>query len=69
MYHSFSHKRLCDITLLNGELDRIEVQAILHLIEGGDHSFKVLKRLGRNEQSVWDEIVDVMVKWFEELTQ
>ncbi len=58
---------LCDITLLNAEFDRIEGQATLHLIEGGDHSFKVLKRLGRSEQSVWDEFVEVMVKWFEEL--
>jgi hypothetical protein len=37
------------------------------LSEDGDHLFKVLKRLERNELSVWDEIVEIMATWFEQV--
>jgi predicted alpha/beta-hydrolase family hydrolase len=32
-------------------------------IEGGDHSFKVLKRLGRDQGAVYDEIADGVMRW------
>jgi predicted alpha/beta-hydrolase family hydrolase len=54
---------LCDLELLEPILARLDVPISLHRIEGGDHSFKVLKRIGRKQESVWEEIVQVMVKW------
>jgi hypothetical protein len=35
----------------------------LHVIDGGDHSFKPPKRMGRAEPEVWDEIVTVTAEW------
>lgn len=41
--------------------------ATLHRIEGGDHSFKVLKRSGRDASDVRAELTDTIARWIEEL--
>lgn len=38
-------------------------RATLHVVEGGDHSFKVLKRSGRTPAEVMDELVDTVDHW------
>jgi predicted alpha/beta-hydrolase family hydrolase len=38
-------------------------RATLHIVEGGDHSFKVLKRTGRTEAEVLDELADTFTTW------
>lgn len=58
-----SRDRLCDLALLRQALTQVQAPVALHLIEGGDHSFKVLKRLGRSEVEVWQEIVGVILAW------
>ncbi len=58
---------LCDLTLLDSILSGLDVPVSLHIIEGGDHSFRVLKRLGRTQESVWEEIVKVISGWIKEL--
>lgn len=55
--------RLCDLQRLRAALHGLEVPATLHVIEGADHSFKVLKRLGRGDMDVWAEIVAVTTAW------
>jgi hypothetical protein len=40
-------------------------RATLHLVEGGDHSFKVLKRTGRTEEDVMGELADTIAAWAE----
>ncbi len=35
----------------------------LHLLDGADHGFNVLKRTGRSKQDVWREVVEVLVDW------
>jgi hypothetical protein len=37
--------------------------ATLHVVEGGDHSFKVPKRSGRSEGEVLSELADSIVDW------
>lgn len=37
--------------------------ATLHVVEGGDHSFRVLKRSGREAADVMAEIRDAVVSW------
>jgi len=37
--------------------------ATLHVVEGGDHSFKVLKRTGRTETDVMNELADTITAW------
>ncbi len=38
-------------------------RATLHVVEGGDHSFKVLKRTGRTDADVMNEIADTIFAW------
>ena len=38
-------------------------RATLHLVDGGDHSFKVLKRTGRTEEDVMGELAETIVAW------
>jgi predicted alpha/beta-hydrolase family hydrolase len=37
--------------------------ATLHIVDGGDHSFKVLKRTGRTETDVMNELADTITTW------
>jgi predicted alpha/beta-hydrolase family hydrolase len=52
-----------DLTLLAPVVRRLGALATLHLVEGGDHSFKVLKRSGRTETDTMGELVDAIVGW------
>ncbi len=54
---------LCDLALLRRALPKIPAQADLHLVEGGDHSFNVLKRTGVTQDEIWRNIVAVVVSW------
>lgn len=54
---------LCDLDLLKTALKQMQAPVTLRVIEGGDHSFNVLKRLARSEQQVHEEIVDVISHW------
>src|SRR5204863_1390764 len=51
-----------DLTLLRPVIKRLGGRATLHLVEGGDHSFHVLKRSGRTDAEVMDEIADAIVE-------
>lgn len=42
-------------------------QGRLHFVEGGDHSFNVLKRSGRSPEGVLDELTDAIVGWSEDI--
>ena len=39
-------------------------QSTVHLLEGADHGFKVLKRSGRTQEEVWEEATACLVTWF-----
>src|SRR6266704_6268105 len=52
-----------DLKLLRPVVKRLGERATLHLVEGGDHSFPVLKRSGRTDAEVMDEIADAIVEW------
>jgi predicted alpha/beta-hydrolase family hydrolase len=58
-----SRDRLCNLDLLRSVLTNVSAPATLHVIEEGDHSFKVPKRTGRTERQIWDEIVEVVAAW------
>lgn len=58
---------LCRLELLRPVLARLGPHARLHLIEGGDHSFRLPKRLGRGEREVWDDIVEAASRWMAEV--
>lgn len=58
---------LCTLDLLKATLQRLPATTQLHVIEGGDHSFKVLKKLGRSEREIWDEIIATSAQWVAQL--
>ncbi len=52
-----------DLKLLRPVVKRLGERATLHLVEGGDHSFHVLKRSGRVEADVMGELVGAIAEW------
>jgi len=52
-----------DLTLLRPVVQRLGERATLHLVEGGDHSFHVLKRSGRTDADVMTELVATVDRW------
>jgi len=53
---------LCDLERLQ-EVLRGLPQATLHVVQGGDHSFRLPRRDGKPEQVVWADIVGSVVRW------
>ena len=54
---------LAQLDLITGVCHRLGSKATLHVVEGADHSFAVLKRSGRSEAEVMDELTDTLVGW------
>jgi len=52
-----------DLTLLRPVVKRLGERATLHLVEGGDHSFHVLKRSARTDADVMGELVGAIADW------
>jgi len=52
-----------DLKLLKPVVSGLGERATLHLVEGGDHSFHVLKRSGRTDAEVMGELLDTIVAW------
>jgi len=55
------------LDLLQQVVGRLGTRATLHLVEGGDHSFKVKKSSGRTEADVMAELAGVMREWADRL--
>jgi predicted alpha/beta-hydrolase family hydrolase len=51
------------LDLITDVCEELEPNATLHVVEGGDHSFGVLKRDGRTPSQVLGELADTMVEW------
>ena len=58
-----------DLKLLRPVVKRLGERATLHLVEGGDHSFKVLKKTGRSDVEVMGELVAAIVGWARKLVE
>ncbi len=55
--------KLADLDLMRPVCKSLGERVRLHVVAGGDHSFKVLKRSGRNEEEVLDELADTLARW------
>lgn len=51
------------LDLLQGVVQRLGSRATLHLIEEGDHSFKVPKRTGKTESDILEELAITIQQW------
>jgi predicted alpha/beta-hydrolase family hydrolase len=54
---------LADLELLTPICDCLGDRATLHIVDGGDHSFKVLKRSGRTDPEVLEELAQAISDW------
>jgi len=52
--------KLAELICLEPVCDKLGARATLHIVEGGDHAFHVLKRSGRKDDEVLDEICDAV---------
>ncbi len=59
--------KLANLTLLEPLLDSVEPRPTLHVVEGADHGFHVLKRSGRNDEEVLDVMCQRFTHWATEL--
>lgn len=58
---------LADLEMIRGVTARLGALATLHVIEGGDHSFAVLKRSGRTGDEVMAELAGTAAAWVDRL--
>ena len=60
--------KLADLTYLQPVCERLGPQATLHTVEGGDHSFGMLKRSGRTQAEALTELADSIQAWTRNLS-
>ncbi len=58
---------LADLALLRPIVKRLGPRAVLRVIEHADHGFHVLKRSGRTDEQVLDELASAVAAWREGL--
>ena len=58
---------LADLDLLRPIVGQLGARATLHVVDGADHGFQVLKRSGRTPADVMDELTRTMEGWAESL--
>ncbi len=63
LFFQGSRDSLCQLKVFEPLLETLSPKPILHIIEGADHSFKLLKRINRTEQSVFNEIIQTSADW------
>jgi predicted alpha/beta-hydrolase family hydrolase len=68
LFFTGTRDSLCDLKLLRRVLDRLEIDWDLDVIEGGDHSFNLLKTAGISQQEVYDHILGKLVAWLKTKT-
>ena len=56
---------LADLGLLRPVVAALGTKAMLHEIEGGDHSFGVLKKSGRSNDEALGEVLDTLAGWID----
>jgi len=61
--------RLAELSRLEPVCAGLGSRATLHVVEGGDHSFQVLKRSGRSEVEVHGELADAVARFVEDIAR
>jgi predicted alpha/beta-hydrolase family hydrolase len=68
LFFAGTRDALCSLDLLREALAELP-RATLHVIEGGDHSFALPRRLRRSAQEVIEQIVGASVDWIERIAR
>lgn len=61
-----SKDRLCPVAPLREILEQVPAPTRLHVVPDGDHSFHIPKALGRTDEEIHAELVEVIASWVEE---
>ena len=59
--------KLANLELLRPVLDDVTPNPTLHVVDGADHGFHVLKRSGRTDDEVLEEMCDTVADWVDVL--
>jgi uncharacterized protein len=54
---------LAHLDLMRPVCDRLGARATLHIVDGADHGFEVLKRSGRTNTEVMEELAETVASW------
>jgi predicted alpha/beta-hydrolase family hydrolase len=60
--------KLAELELLRPVIERLGPRAALHVVEGADHSFEMLKRSGRSANDVLEELTRTVAAWAERVS-
>lgn len=60
---------LADLVLLEPLLATVEPTPVLHVVEGADHGFHVLRKSGRTDQDVLEELCVRLASWMEKMLE
>ncbi len=60
---------LADLTLLRPVCAKLAPRATLHVVDMADHSFHVLKRSGKRDSDVLNELARTVASWADSLVQ
>ena len=55
--------RLAELERVRRVCERLQDRATIHIVEGADHGFSVLKRSGRTDTGVQEEMADALARW------
>lgn len=66
LFFQGSRDSLCQLNVFKPLLETLSPKPTLHVIEGGNHSFNLLKRIDRSVQSVFDEVIKISADWINE---
>jgi uncharacterized protein len=58
-----SRDNFARLDLITDVYERLQPRATLHLINGGDHSFRVPKQSGHSGREVLAELGDTIARW------
>lgn len=58
---------LADLVHMHEVVGGLGERATMHVVEGGDHSFKTPKSAGRSEGDIFDELADALAAWAERI--
>jgi predicted alpha/beta-hydrolase family hydrolase len=65
LFFTGTRDSLCDLAALNRVLERLSVLWELQIIEGGDHSFRLPKSADRDQEAVYEQILQKTLAWLE----
>jgi hypothetical protein len=68
LFFAGTRDSLCDLSRLNGVLDKLICKWDLGIIEGGDHSFNLLKSDPRTQKDVHSQVLTRCLDWLNQIS-